>query len=294
MGKHAYLIMCHDNFEGLVVLLKLLDDARNDIFIHVDKKAGKIRSQDITTVCTKAKVKLTKRISVFWGGDSQIKCELLLLKEATKSYHSYYHLLSGYDLPIKTQDYIHDYFSRNAGKEYVSVELSSDEGYDPYSRIGVYLFFQDRFRCICNDNNDQAYRYWKAQDKLSQVQRKIGINRMKSAPTIYKGSQWFSISHEFATYVLKCKKDICRLFYCGLCVDELFLQTVGMNSYFVDKIEKNNLRLIHWENGKPYVWKNEDFTTLMDSKELFARKIDYAIDPVITQKLMGQLLGKKF
>lgn len=37
-NKHAYLIMAHQNFEQLAILLELLDDIRNDIFIHVDKK----------------------------------------------------------------------------------------------------------------------------------------------------------------------------------------------------------------------------------------------------------------
>lgn len=38
MKKHAYLIIEHkDNFV-LETLIELLDDSRNDIFIHIDKK----------------------------------------------------------------------------------------------------------------------------------------------------------------------------------------------------------------------------------------------------------------
>lgn len=33
--KHAYLIMAHNNFELLRVLVKLLDDKRNDIYIYM-------------------------------------------------------------------------------------------------------------------------------------------------------------------------------------------------------------------------------------------------------------------
>ncbi|MDF2484874.1 MAG: glycosyltransferase, partial [Herbinix sp.] len=39
MGRHAYLIMAHSNFEYLKKLIKSLDDPRNDIFLHIDKKA---------------------------------------------------------------------------------------------------------------------------------------------------------------------------------------------------------------------------------------------------------------
>ena len=35
--KHAYLIMAHNNFYILEKLLHLLDDPRNDIYVHIDK-----------------------------------------------------------------------------------------------------------------------------------------------------------------------------------------------------------------------------------------------------------------
>ena len=45
--KHAYLIMCHNNFEQLKLLLKLLDDERNDIYVHIDKKAKSFCIDDL-------------------------------------------------------------------------------------------------------------------------------------------------------------------------------------------------------------------------------------------------------
>lgn len=38
MDKHAYLIMAHNEFDILEKQLILLDDYRNDIYIHIDKK----------------------------------------------------------------------------------------------------------------------------------------------------------------------------------------------------------------------------------------------------------------
>ena len=40
MGKHAYCIITHGDPYCLNVLTHLLDDSRNDIFIHVDKKVN--------------------------------------------------------------------------------------------------------------------------------------------------------------------------------------------------------------------------------------------------------------
>ena len=39
VDKHAYCIMAHNNWAQLQMLIDCLDDMRNDIFLHIDKKA---------------------------------------------------------------------------------------------------------------------------------------------------------------------------------------------------------------------------------------------------------------
>ena len=39
MDKHAYCIMAHGGWEQLQMLVNALDDERNDIYLHIDKKA---------------------------------------------------------------------------------------------------------------------------------------------------------------------------------------------------------------------------------------------------------------
>lgn len=78
-----------------------------------------------------------------------------------------------------------------------------------------------------------------------------------------------------------------KLFIYSNCSDELFVQTILYNSNFKNKLYTNeengydNMRKILWENnnsGSPYVWKNEDFNNLANSRALFARKFDSQID----------------
>ena len=38
--KHAYLILCHTDFQLLRILINILDDSRNDLFVHIDKKTA--------------------------------------------------------------------------------------------------------------------------------------------------------------------------------------------------------------------------------------------------------------
>ena len=43
MGKHAYLLMVHEDTLVLKRLIQLIDSNLNDIYIHIDKNAKKVK-----------------------------------------------------------------------------------------------------------------------------------------------------------------------------------------------------------------------------------------------------------
>lgn len=104
MKRHAYLILAHQHFAQLRKLVELLDDPRNDIFIHVDLKA-RFDPAGWNEVCRYSRlVFLEHRIKVSWGGVSIMRSELALLKEAmAHGKYDYYHLLSGMVCPLRTR-----------------------------------------------------------------------------------------------------------------------------------------------------------------------------------------------
>ena len=218
MVKHAYLIMCHNNFQLLKKLLILLDDERNDIYLHIDKKSKVFDCQELLSCVKDSSLKLLKRINVNWGGYSQIEAELMLLKEATQKEHSYYHLLSGVDLPLKTQNEIHNFFEENSEKEFVSIDDVTND--DIIERIGKYYFFQDYI------GRNIGYRSALLEHLESfslKIQSVLNIKREAlNSMEIFKGTNWFSITHKFAIYLLSKENDIRKNFKFGLCADELF------------------------------------------------------------------------
>ena len=119
MDKHAFLIMAHGEPEMLDVLLQLLDDERNDVFLHIDRKALSMRQHYDHVKLHRAGFHLLQQpIAVYWGHTSQVEAELLLMRTALQhGPYAYYHLLSGNDLPVKTQDEIHNFFRENEGHE---------------------------------------------------------------------------------------------------------------------------------------------------------------------------------
>ena len=286
MKKHAYLIMAHTQPELLKMLLKKLDDERNDIYLHIDSKAKDYPLDEVSAVLQKAKCVFTERTDVKWGSYSQIHCEMVLLKEATKTEHAYYHLLSGMDLPIKSQDEIHAFFEKYDGLEFVDEDLP-EISESALSRVKY---------------NHKFYgKAGSAKDILGALsakgQKLLGVDKTKKYGDIIfqKGRNWFSITHGLAKLVVEKESWIQEVFGQSVCGDELFLQTVARNSEFADKICNPNTmptvpdtRHIDWargSNNNPYIFKESDYEELMNSSALFARKFDLNIDKKIVEKL---------
>ena len=119
--KNAFLILAHNEFEVLRRLVEALDDSRNDIYIHFDRKVDTI--PDLNTEYAGLTI-LKHRVSVNWGAPSMLEAEYALFETAVaRGSYQYYHLLSGVDLPIKSQDYIHGFLDRNDGKEFIGYTL---------------------------------------------------------------------------------------------------------------------------------------------------------------------------
>ena len=285
--RHAYLILCHNNFNVLCKLLSAIDDERNDIYIHIDKKTKQVPFPQIKDSICKSQLVFIKRLPVNWGDYSQIKAELALLNEATKSPHSYYHLISGVDFPLKTQNYIHTFFIKNMGKQFISVDYCEERRVEFTDRIRYYYPFQD----IIGRNRGKFIAACEIlQNSLLALQNRLHVDRTKSCPIqICKGSNWFSITHDFALYLLKQMPLIDKHFSKSLCADELFLQSIAYASPYKDSIVNSNMRLIDWHRGKPYTFLLSDYEQLITSDHLFARKFDENVDMDIVFKLFEHI-----
>ncbi len=276
-------------------IILLLNDKRNDFYIHIDKKCTSFKYHEFKSLPKFSNIFFTDRISVSWGGFSQIECELLLLKQATKKKYDYYHLLSGADMPLKTADEIHAFFDAHSGKEFVHFVCNNiNNNRQVLSRVSLYHFLQKHTR-----QNKAANLMERV---LLKTQKLLTIDRTRKyhIDLFGFGANWFSITHELACYILSKEIEIKTVFRYTTCCDEIFLQTLILNSPFQDRLYykkfDNNyiacLRYIDWKRGTPYVFRSEDFKELMDSPYLFARKFDLDIDKNIVEKIFLELSNK--
>ena len=121
MNKHAYLILVQNQPELLEYQLPLLDHARVDLYIHIDKKAKKCRPESLKSLVKESKIFFINSTAVSYGSYTQIQCQFELMRQAAKQKYSYYHFLSDCDLPLRTQEHILDFFESHQGREFVNI-----------------------------------------------------------------------------------------------------------------------------------------------------------------------------
>ena len=287
MGKHAYLIMAHNQKNMLQSLIECLDYKENDIYVHLDRKWEDIEINDIYKFATESKIFILKeRIDVKWGTYSQIECELLLLQEAAPGHYQYYHLMSGMDLPLKTQEEIHSFFDERNGTEFIHFD-GKEIDTQTYKRVSKYNFIITK-----NKNLISRILY----NLLMGLQ--LCVDRAKKYNVVfYKGANWFSITDALAQYVVEKSAWIKEVFQYARCGDEMFLQTLVINSKFKESLVNNNFcdnyetiqYCIDWNRGSPYVFKKEDISLLKDSNMCFARKFDMNIDDQIVSLIKNNV-----
>lgn len=294
MGKHAYLILAHKNFSQLKKLIELLDHERNDIYVHVDAKAVGFNLADFSNAVSMSKLEfLPDRVNVNWGGVSIMRSELHLLKRAVADgRHDYYHLLSGLDLPIKTQPEIHEFFDAHKGVEFINLWNFKKSTKTRFSFYTIFPEGEGRFLTRIVNHIFKG------------LQMAVGY-RINRDVDFRFGSQWFSVTHDLAQYIVNHEDWLEKVFRHTSTCDEIFIPTLVAKSPFADKLYVSepvsnqkkvnlaNMRFIDWTRGEsirhPWVFRKEDLSLLENVDHLWARKFDEDVDGEIIDILYKKL-----
>lgn len=276
-GKHAYLIIAHNNFYTLSLLLKMLDDERNDLYLHIDARTADAPFERLRECVSRSRLEFVKRIAVKWGHSSQVDCELILLEAAMKNQpYDFVHLISGADLPIKSKEYIFNFFDNHKNTQFLQVGYASKH----LQRVSKYNFSIG----IKNKSLKRA-----AENVAEILNNKIGADRLKKYGDmkIVKTSNWFSVTGDCAEYILKKKRFIKRFTRFTCCADEMFLGTVIWNSPFLSQVydpkpswdgHMRYIDRIRNVGSSPHTFTIKDRQSIDESEMLFARKFDENVD----------------
>ncbi len=300
-SKHAYLIKAHNQFELLQMLVRLLDHPNHDFFVHIDIKVKDFDPELVVSKVKHSRVYFTqKRYDITWGSSTMVWCDLELFKlAAAHGPYSYYHLMTGVDLPLHPAQSIYDFFEAHRGKEFI--HFSADAFCrDPQQkkRIAQYHFLQHKIA--------RTGGVLRVVERLSLLmQRMIGIDRSRAyGKRICVGSNWCSVTQDFVEYMLREEAWIYKNFRWCCLPDESYLQILVEKAQLRNRLYMPDpqddyhscMRYIDFGrgpgNGSPYTFTEADFDQLIQSDYMFARKFDIIQHPGICYKLEQYLMHK--
>ena len=208
MKKHALLIQAHQDISYFIKLAKIQPNV--NFYVHMDAKSAYFPDAETAQL---ANVFLLKdRITVRWGGFSQIEATLKLFETAfANEDNAYFHLLSGEDVVLQPFEVI---------------EKQWQQRFDFQAMMTCEIAPQYAYRFIMDsphaDSDWQRQLTGKIITKLQQGVAKIKIYHSP----IYFGSQWFSVTRADWEKIMPFTDEYSDFFRHKLVPDEHFFQTL--------------------------------------------------------------------
>lgn len=206
MKKHALLIQAHQDISYFIKLAKIQPNV--NFYVHMDAKSAYFPDAETAQL---ANVFLLKdRITVRWGGFSQIEATLKLFETAfANEDNAYFHLLSGEDVVLQPFEVIEKQWQHQFGfQAMMTCEIAPQY---------AYRFIMDSPHA---DSNWQRQLTGKIITKLQQ-----GVAKIKPYHSpIYFGSQWFSVTRADWEKIVPFTDEYSDFFRHKLVPDEHFYQ----------------------------------------------------------------------
>ena len=259
---------------------------RNDIYIHFDRKLSIL--PDIKTQHAGLYI-LKDRVDVRWADVSMLEAEYKLFHAVVDSgsQYSHHHLISGVDLPLKNQDYIHSFFAQHQGKEFVGLHQRPMNSHADRALHYWHPFTRSFRGSGCVFAIKRILRYL-----VIQTQVLLGIRRNATIP-FHKGGQWVSITRELIDYLLEQEDRAFTIFSRTFGADEYFVPTLIWDTPFMERLfdatdeSRGAMRCIGWRaDGQLIDFTSQDLPALQQTEYLFARKFN-SRDKAFLQEILA-------
>lgn len=288
MHYKAYIILAHQNPKQLGKLIKVLQDTNTMFFIHLDKKANFIHFKHVQEQENVFFIK--RRVLCNWGGFSLVKATYNTLYEAhnylesksLKSYHCV--LLSGQDLPLKSNEEIHKFLENNKESSFFNYWELPYKGWwnGGMFRVNKLYWF-----------NVKKHKKWN--DYINKVNQRLNldwcipINKLKAIDEefkLYGSSQWFIINRASLSALIMNKKifkQLSKAFKFSYAPDELFFINIFKHIQKKEALKIKNIKttFVVFEDTapNPKFLSKEELQSEFENSALFARKFDQKINP---------------
>lgn len=269
--KIAYIILAHKLPEQLVRLVKKLNTGTASFLIHVDRKTDKETYQKMVKLLSIYKnVHFLKRHSSNWGTFGQVQAALEGIRGALalRLEFEYMILLTGQDYPIKANGQIEKFLENSNGRSYLE-----------YFMLPSEIWANENGGM---DRIDYLHMYFWGRPHQILPRSNLAKQKLIKFASLFGGRSNWCLTRECIEYLdeyLRRDDSFARFCkYAGL-PDEIFFQTILLNSHLKPQLVNDNLRYVVWRNlPNPAVLRVQDYDRFINSNKLFARKFDIAVD----------------
>jgi len=274
--KIALLIHVHTNPEQVRRLVSRLIHPDVDIFVNVDAKVDIVDYKNALSNV----IYIRNRVEVRWGRFSQVQQILNSFEEIAQSGKVYSHILfiSGQDYPIKSIKEIVEFLKDYSDKSFIDYHaLGDDEWSNLMKKRYEYWYFLKE-----NDIRNNKF--------VRKGLKALGFKRKYPFSMVYYGSCWFCLTTEVVNYLLSFTEqhpETVDFFKHSGCSDELYIQSVLLNSPLKDSLVNEIYRYFDWsaEGKSPKILTIQDYTNIENSNAWFARKLDLNVDSELFDKM---------
>lgn len=248
--KIAYLVFAYRNPELLRREIEALSTPDSFFYIHIDKKSN---VNDFSGIRGSNIFFLENRVCVYWAEFSGVLAILALIDRALKSPQvcDYLVLLSGSEYPLRSKNYIHNFFQKNSGQEFMDlIAMPNNAAGKPLSHINTFRV-------------QSRHPYLRL---VVRILSKMGIVRRDYRKYLgglapYGGHTWWALTREACQYIVDfaAQNPQIRSFFENVPQpEEMFFHTILGNSKFKARVRRN-LLFEDWSAGgcRPEMINNE-------------------------------------
>ena len=309
----AYHVLCHDNFPQVVELVRALWTPDATILVDVDDgKRPDVRPLEALRGLSNVHVKTDANIG--WGGGGTMRKTLLgafELLELSLSWR-YYVVLSGQDLPLKSNDVIRERLARGDA-EGISYIRSAPPEPLPVESFAVDnptakpRLWKDRGHtkvwALPGTIDPQAHMYARSLVDVTEVGELGEVYVGLADPLLARrradffarypfhvGANWFNLHRTLVEHMRSDPfayelYDVMRTTFIP---DESYFQTYVSNSPFRDRLDWDYGRLILRPGPVPRVkvFDMDDWPTIEAANELYGRKFDVRTDAEVVARTL--------
>jgi len=279
--KQVFLIQAHKDPGQLDALVEQLRDEDFLVYVNLDRKSG----IDPAAISPHARL-VRRRIDVHWGAFSQVQAVLHSLEQILEEVPAFDKLvfLSAQDFPLLSNARLKRELEALRGRELLdAVAIGPGPGQWPADF---------RYQYFYRAHAPQPLRL--AFAGINRLMRATGrVRHLPGALQPWGGSSWWALSRECVAALLarvRQEPRLLRFFRNVACPDEMFFQTLVMNSPFAGRVLGHNFRYVQWpEHGArhPKILVEADFERIAASQAHFCRKIDSRASAGLVIRLMA-------